>query len=111
MTKSTESAILSCCSHMKVFTMDLLMFAATAGLSIWKAKAAVESCDAELLNSAFVFVKPHANTVKVQDLVRKTLQSKGVTILSEVPITGEVIDKKKLIDQHYYAIGKSLLEC
>jgi hypothetical protein len=94
---------------MKVFTMDLLMFAATAGLSIWKAKAAVESCDAELLNSAFVFVKPHANTVKVQDLVRKTLQSKGVTILSEVPITGEVIDKNKLIDQHYYAIGKSFL--
>lgn len=91
---------------MKLFSMDLLLFTATAGLSIWKAKSD-KSCDAPLTNSAFVFVKPQANTASVQDLVRNTLKSKGVTILSEADISGETIDKKKLIDQHYYAIGRS----
>jgi hypothetical protein len=38
-------------------------------------------------------------------LVRKTLQENGATILFEADIPGEEIDKKKLIDQHYYAIG------
>ena len=89
---------------MKLFSMDLVLFTATAGLSIWKAKSD-KTCDAPLANSAFVFVKPHANTASVQDLVRNTLKSKGVTILSEVGISGETIDEKKLIDQHYYAIG------
>ncbi|GAX21272.1 hypothetical protein FisN_1Lh100 [Fistulifera solaris] len=84
--------------------MDFLLFTATAGLSIWKAKSD-KTCHAPLTNSAFVFVKPHANTASVQDLVRKTLKSKGVTILSEVSISGETIDEKKLIDQHYYAIA------
>lgn len=97
-------------SCMKLRIMDLLLFATTASLSVWQAKAATsgQTCDStpgELRNSAFVFVKPHANTVKVQDLVRKTLQSKGVSIIQEVSIPGDVIDSKKLIDQHYYAIG------
>lgn len=90
---------------MKLFSMDFLLFTATAGLSIWKAKSD-KTCDAPLTNSAFVFVKPHANTASVQDLVRNTLKSKGVTILSEAGISGETIDEKKLIDQHYYAIGR-----
>ena len=89
--------------------MDYGLFAAAAALGLWKANAAASSaaagsCD-ELRNSAFVFVKPHANTAKVQDLVRDTLKAKGVSILSESDISGDVIDEKKLIDQHYYAIG------
>jgi len=87
--------------------MDVCLFAATTGLCLWKANAGADTCDAGLQNSAFVFVKPHANTVKVQELVRQKLVSQGVKILSEVDISGDVIDKKKLIDQHYYAIGKS----
>lgn len=59
----------------------------------------------KLLNSAFVFVKPHANTEKVRDLVTKKLESKGVNILSEMNIGGEEIDRKGLIDQHYYSIA------
>ena len=88
--------------------MDYFLFAATAaGLTWASAKASKDTCDSsELLNSAFVFVKPHANTPKVQDLVRAKLQEKGVSILSESDISGDVIDKKKLIDQHYYAIGE-----
>lgn len=57
------------------------------------------------LNSAFVFVKPHANTEATQKLVRTKLQDANITILSEKDIDGPTIDSKKLIDQHYYAIA------
>ena len=50
---------------------------------------------APLKNSAFVFVKPAANTEATRALVRKVLKE----------VKGEEIDKKKLIDQHYYAIA------
>lgn len=59
----------------------------------------------ELLNSAFVFVKPHANTKATQELVREKLTNAGITIVSESDVDGITIDKKKLIDQHYYAIA------
>uniref|UniRef100_A0A7S4SLT1 Nucleoside-diphosphate kinase n=1 Tax=Ditylum brightwellii TaxID=49249 RepID=A0A7S4SLT1_9STRA len=58
-----------------------------------------------LKNSAFVFIKPHANTAKAQELVKAKLIENGITILSECDITGPEIDSKKLIDQHYYAIA------
>ncbi len=56
-------------------------------------------------NSAFVFVKPHANTEATQKMVREKLAGKGVEIISEGDIDGKTIDEKKLIDQHYYAIA------
>jgi len=55
--------------------------------------------------SAFVFIKPHANTEAVQKKVKEGLENKGIKILSEGELAGEVIDSKKLIDQHYYAIA------
>jgi len=55
--------------------------------------------------SALVFIKPHANTPAVQELVKKTFAAAGISILSEGDIDGPSIDKKKLIDQHYYAIA------
>jgi hypothetical protein len=93
---------------------DLLLFCATATLFTWHRKSSVaaaassdgQSCDA-LRNSAFVFVKPHANTVAVQNLVRSKLVESGISILSEAEIPASEIDQKKLIDQHYYAIGAS----
>jgi nucleoside diphosphate kinase len=79
------------------------------------AKAAeVSNCDPAIMgvclpsalpNSAFVFIKPHANTPATQALVREKLHSAGIVILSEQEIAGSVIDDKKLIDQHYYAIA------
>jgi len=57
------------------------------------------------VNAAFVFVKPHAVTEKANALVRDGLKAKGLKILSEGDLTSEVIDQKKLIDQHYYAIA------
>lgn len=56
-------------------------------------------------NSAFVFIKPHANTEKARQVVKAELEQKGLKVLSEGLITGEEIDQKKLIDNHYYAIA------
>jgi len=41
------------------------------------------------MNQAFVFIKPHANTRAVQDLVSSTLISKGFVITSEGELTGK----------------------
>ena len=56
-------------------------------------------------NSAFVFIKPHANTTSAQNLVKNSLLSKGINISQEGEISGEKIDQDMLIDQHYYAIA------
>lgn len=56
-------------------------------------------------NSAFVFIKPHANTRAAQAYVKRGLEAKGLKIQKEGEITGETIDKDMLIDQHYYAIA------
>jgi hypothetical protein len=64
------------------------------------------SCDAtKLLNSAFVFVKPHANTLATQQMVTQKFAGAGIEILSEHEIDGGTIDRKQLIDRHYYAIA------
>jgi len=88
--------------------IDYLLFACTAGASIFAKKGATADTSADscvLKNSAFVFVKPHANTEATQNMVREKLIAKGVEILSESDIDGKTIDEKKLIDQHYYAIA------
>jgi nucleoside diphosphate kinase len=56
-------------------------------------------------NSAFVFVKPAAVTDKMKELVKDTLEKKGLKILKEGSIEAEQIDKKQLVDKHYYAIA------
>jgi len=56
-------------------------------------------------NMAFVFVKPNQMTEKVKNTVRDGLTAKGLKITREGDITSEEIDKKKLVDQHYYAIA------
>jgi nucleoside diphosphate kinase len=56
-------------------------------------------------NAAFVFVKPHAVTDKTNKTARDRLIEKGMKITGEGDIKSEEIDKKKLIDQHYYAIA------
>jgi len=92
---------------MSVF--DYILFACTAGASVFAKKATPSSNSAgdtcALKNSAFVFVKPHANTDATQKMVREKLLAKGIEILSESDIDGKTIDEKKLIDQHYYAIA------
>jgi hypothetical protein len=65
--------------------------------------------DSGLRNAAVVFLKPHANTVLAQDLVKSTLRHHGIEIVSERTIQAATIEKEKLIDQHYYAIGECVV--
>mmetsp|Transcript_3111 Transcript_3111/g.4797 ORF Transcript_3111/g.4797 Transcript_3111/m.4797 type:complete len:325 (+) Transcript_3111:66-1040(+) len=62
-------------------------------------------CESESRNSAFVFIKPHANTPKTQQLVSRSFSTQGIRVLEEGELTGEQIDQGRLIDQHYYAIA------
>ena len=65
------------------------------------------------VNSAFVFIKPHANTKVAQDKVTAEFKRRGIQIRQEGELTGEKIDEDMLIDQHYYAIASkaTLLDC
>ena len=79
--------------------------AATAAAIYFYNKMSESKEDKPLKNSAFVFIKPHANNTKTQELVRTTLASKGIEVVTEGEFTGEQIDQGMLIDQHYYAIA------
>lgn len=68
-------------------------------------RTAVAYCDDSKTNSAFVFIKPHANTSKAQELVAKKFASEKIKVVKSGTITAEQIDKGKLVDQHYYAIA------
>jgi len=62
------------------------------------------------VNSAFVFIKPHAVTDEVKALVKKMLAEADITILAEGAIKAEKIDKEKLIDTHYGAIASKAMK-
>lgn len=55
--------------------------------------------------SAFVFLKPHANTEKAREYSKKFFEDQNITVQKEGLITAEEIDSKQLIDNHYYAIA------
>mmetsp|Transcript_107427 Transcript_107427/g.291211 ORF Transcript_107427/g.291211 Transcript_107427/m.291211 type:complete len:375 (+) Transcript_107427:85-1209(+) len=67
--------------------------------------AELEIDKANRLHSAFVFIKPHAVTDKVRELVKQHLGKSGIHVISEGTIPAEVIDSKMLIDTHYGAIA------
>lgn len=76
------------------------MVLASGGLSVTLGVAFADSeKDAASKNTAFVFIKPHANTKAAQKLVKETLAAKGLTIKSEGELTAAEIDKGMLIDQ------------
>merc|ERR1712070_1355546 len=56
-------------------------------------------------NEAFLFIKPHAVTDATKAYVKKALEEKGIKIVKEGTLNGAVIEKDKLIDNHYYAIA------
>jgi nucleoside diphosphate kinase len=58
-----------------------------------------------VLNTAFVFIKPHAVNDKVKKVVSEGLQAHGLKILSDGTLTAKQIDDGMLIDKHYYAIA------
>lgn len=58
-----------------------------------------------VLNSAFLFIKPHANTPRAKEVTQAFLEGKQIKIIKEGTITGSEIDEKNLIDNHYYSIA------
>ena len=56
-------------------------------------------CASEDANTAFVFIKPHANTAAAQALVKRTLAKNHITIKAEGELTAAQIDQGLLIDQ------------
>ena len=57
-------------------------------------------------NTAFVFAKPHANTPAVLEVIRTKFADLGIKVLKEGVVTGEEIESKGFIDQHYYALAE-----
>lgn len=78
---------------------------AVTAKNAWTFRHEQALCDSTNKNSAFVFIKPHANTQATQRLVANTFKNKNIKIISEGELTGKQIDEGKLIDQHYYAIA------
>eukprot|EP00298_Acanthocystis_sp_HF-20_P000156 c10196_g1_i1.p1 GENE.c10196_g1_i1~~c10196_g1_i1.p1 ORF type:complete len:558 (-),score=275.16 c10196_g1_i1:7-1680(-) len=56
-------------------------------------------------NSAFLFIKPHANTEAVRNYVERRIHEAGLSIVHQGLLTAEQIESKKIIDQHYYSIA------
>uniref|UniRef100_A0A7S3PG99 Nucleoside-diphosphate kinase n=1 Tax=Aplanochytrium stocchinoi TaxID=215587 RepID=A0A7S3PG99_9STRA len=61
-------------------------------------------------NRAFVFLKPHAVTPAVNELVKKGFEEQGITIVGEGTLNHDVIDKNLLIDTHYGAIASKAVK-
>jgi len=59
----------------------------------------------ECANMAYVFIKPHAVTAKVVELVKAKFEEVGFAITKEGSIDGPTIEKDLLVDNHYYAIA------
>lgn len=56
-------------------------------------------------NQAFIFIKPHANTVSARAMVKGQLREHSISVVDEGEIDAKTILSKKLIDTHYYAIA------
>jgi len=54
---------------------------------------------------AYVFIKPHAVTDAAKKLVASKFAEAGITVYKEGSLDASVIEKDKLIDNHYYAIA------
>ncbi len=63
-------------------------------------------CASEDANTAFVFIKPHANTAAAQALVKRTLAKNHIAIKAEGELTAAQIDKGMLIDQRALWISR-----
>jgi len=54
---------------------------------------------------AYVFIKPHAVTEATKKLVSSSFAGVGISVYKEGALDAAIIEKDKLIDNHYYAIA------
>jgi hypothetical protein len=75
------------------------------GSGVWLSSEQLLQLAAEPKNAAFLFLKPHAATDAAKALLESELSKRGLTVTKQGELSGETIDKKKLIDKHYYSIA------
>ena len=78
--------------HLSIQHSLFLITVTSEGSAAYMATGSAK-CDEKKKNSAFVFIKPHANTTATQNLVQATLKAKGITVLSEGELSADQIDK------------------
>ena len=78
-------------SRSRLMMLTSASFAVALNHSSTNSRDAV--CDTASKNSAFVFIKPHANTPATQQLVADTFKQKGIRVLEQGELTGQQIDE------------------
>eukprot|EP00854_Cymbomonas_tetramitiformis_P011213 gene11213-13252_t len=53
-------------------------------------------------DSAFIFIKPHALSDEVVEYVKKELFARDFKVVQAGSISGELVDKHMMVDQHFY---------
>ena len=82
----------------------MMLTSASFALTLHQVTGETAVCETETpaKNTAFVFIKPHANTPAAQRLVADTFKSKGIKILSQGELTGEQIDEVRPGDRIFH---------
>eukprot|EP00924_Labyrinthula_sp_SR-Ha-C_P009449 maker-scaffold_2-snap-gene-24.32-mRNA-1 protein AED:0.01 eAED:0.01 QI:71/1/1/1/1/1/2/349/396 len=63
-----------------------------------------------LKNKAFVFIKPHAVTNEVEELLKAKFDASGIKITKSGEINHNEIDEKLLVDTHYGSIASKAVK-
>lgn len=63
-----------------------------------------------MTNSALIFIKPHAVNDAAVAFIETFLRERGVELLESGELLSEEIEKRGIIDRHYFAIAKAAVE-
>jgi len=86
------------------------------GAPPWSAATVVSATEAHATetpaadNIAFVFVKPHACTPAMLELVVQRLHERGVEVVRSGHVNGAEVDARGIIDSHYASIARIGME-
>ncbi len=61
----------------------------------------------KMQNEALIFIKPHATNPTAVNLIETFLQDKAIELLDKGTLSSEEIDKKGIVDRHYFAIANA----
>ncbi len=63
-----------------------------------------------MLNQALIFIKPQALRTEAVKLIRDTLEEKGIEIIASGTLGSDEMNRRKIIDRHYFAISHSAVD-
>jgi len=64
-------------------------------------------CEEQPLNTAFLIIKPHANTKEFRAFVQSRLVDSGIRVIGDGCIDASDVDARKLYDQHCLSVAAS----